>query len=104
MYNKFMDKYAHGDYVAYIIHINIFAQKKKGVFDFMSTRAYLSANDISLMLGVSNGFAYKLIREMNQELRQMGYLVISGKVPTRFFEEKWYGLKEGVDSKGRVAK
>jgi len=60
----------------------------------MSTKAYMSANEIATLLGVSTGFAYKQIRVMNQELRQQGYLTVSGKVPTRYFEEKWYGLKE----------
>lgn len=70
----------------------------------MSTKLYLSASDISTLLGVSVGFAYKIIREMNHDLRQKGYLVISGKVPTRFFEEKWYGLKEISSNIERIAK
>ncbi len=55
-------------------------------------KIFLDANSISEMLGVSKGFAYKLIREMNNELRQQGYIVISGKVPTKYFQEKYYGF------------
>ncbi len=54
-------------------------------------KIYLDAKDISEMLGVSMGFGYKLIREMNAELRKDGYLVVAGKVPTAFFKKKWYG-------------
>lgn len=55
-------------------------------------KLYLSATEISKMLGVSMGFAYKIIRSLNEELKSSGYIVISGKVPTAFFEEKWYGF------------
>lgn len=55
-------------------------------------KIYLNAKDISEMLGVSVGFGYKLIREMNAELRKKGYLVVAGKVPTAYFKEKWYGF------------
>ena len=65
----------------------------------MSTKVYLSASDVSSLLGVSAGFAYRIIREMNHDLRQKGYLAISGKVPTRYFEEKWYGMREAADNK-----
>jgi len=68
----------------------------KGEIIIMSTKAYMSASEIATLLGVSTGFAYKQIRILNQELRKQGYLTISGKVPTRYFEEKWYGLKEPV--------
>lgn len=69
------------------------------------SKTYLTAHDLASLLGISLGFSYRLIREMNLELRQKSYLTISGKIPTRYFEEKWYGLKETADNnKGRVAK
>ena len=69
----------------------------------MSTQVYLNASSVEEILGVSKGFAYKIIRDMNKELSQKGYLVISGKVPTRYFEEKWYGMSES-SGKGRLIK
>nr|WP_202017141.1 DNA-binding protein [Blautia obeum] len=47
-------------------------------------------------MGVSAGKAYGLIREMNQELKEQGYLIISGKIPTAYFAKKYYGFKEDV--------
>ena len=46
------------------------------------------------MLGVSRGQAYKLVKCMNEELAKQGYIVISGKVPKKYFSERYYG---GVD-------
>lgn len=28
---------------------------------------------------------------MNEELKAQGYIVVSGKVPIRYFEKRWYG-------------
>ena len=55
-------------------------------------KIYLDAQEIADMLGVSKGFAYKINRELNSDLKCQGYIVIAGKVPTRFFEEKYYGF------------
>ena len=44
---------------------------------------------------VSNmAYAYKLVREMNEELKQKGFLTIPGRVSRNYFEEKFYGLRE----------
>lgn len=44
---------------------------------------------------VSREYAYKIIRGLNNELKEKGYRVISGKVPTKYFEEKFYGMAAG---------
>ena len=49
----------------------------------------------SEILGVLRGYAYKIIRGLNNELKEKGYRVISGKVPTKYFEEKFYGMAVG---------
>ncbi len=48
----------------------------------------LSAGDVSRLLGVKIGMAYKIIRECNAELKAMGKLVIRGKVNKRYLERK----------------
>ena len=54
-------------------------------------KQYITAKEISEMLGVSNSKAYSIIRELNAELKERGYLTIPGKVSRAFFSEKWYG-------------
>jgi len=58
----------------------------------MENKVYYSASDIAKMLGCSISHAYKLVRIMNKQLAADGYLVLAGKVPIRYFEERWYGL------------
>lgn len=57
---------------------------------------FYSCEDIQKLLGVSRSKAYKLIRILNQELEAKNYIVISGKVPKRYFAERYYGgVEEG---------
>ena len=57
----------------------------------MNEKIYYSAEDIANMLGVSMGKSYKILREMNKELSEKGFLTIAGKIPVEYFREKWYG-------------
>ena len=57
----------------------------------MNEKIYYSAEDIAKMLGVSMGKAYKILREMNKDLASKGFLTIAGKIPVKYFKEKWYG-------------
>lgn len=51
----------------------------------------MTANDVAKELGVSKGHAYKVIRILNEELKEKGFVVITGKIPRAFWEKKFYG-------------
>lgn len=51
-------------------------------------RFYLTASELSDLMGISIGHAYKLIRDMNAELAKEGYIVVAGKVPKRYVEKR----------------
>ena len=55
-------------------------------------RMYYSAEEIAVLLGVSVSHSYKIIRELNNELKKEGFIVISGKLPIKFFEQKYFVL------------
>ena len=43
-------------------------------------------------LGISKSYAYKIVQRLNIELKEKGYLTISGRVNRKFFTEKFcYG-------------
>lgn len=70
-----------------------FQIKERGTY--MGTEMYMmSAEDVCEKLGISKATAYKLIRRLNEELSTAGYLVISGKIPRKYFETKLFGCKE----------
>ena len=58
----------------------------------MSDKIYLTAEDIARELDVSKPFAYKIIRELNIELKEKSYITISCKLSRKYFEERFYGL------------
>lgn len=55
---------------------------------------YYTANDIQEILDISRAKAYRIIKELNQELRSKGYIVMAGKIPKKYFAEKYYGMEE----------
>ena len=59
-------------------------------------KIYITASELASLLGVSTGHAYKIIKKMNDDLKNNGYLVISGKVPKKYFEKQWFGLTQEV--------
>ena len=56
----------------------------------MPDKTWLSAKDLSELLEVSLSKSYKLIKVMNTELADRGFLVIPGKVPTAYAKERLY--------------
>ena len=51
---------------------------------------FMNVEDVMKALDVSQSFAYKMIRQLNAELKQKGYITIAGKVSTKYFNEKFY--------------
>jgi len=52
---------------------------------------YVDAKEIMQTLGVSRGKAYKIIQQLNEELKAQGYVIIAGKCSRKYFNEKFYG-------------
>jgi hypothetical protein len=61
----------------------------------MKNTLFLSAREVATELGVSMAYAYKLIRTLNGELDQQGFLTINGRVSRQYFYEKVYGNNAG---------
>lgn len=57
----------------------------------MENKRFLNANDVADYLDISVPTAYKIIRRLNDELKKMGYLTVSGRVSKTYFEQKVYG-------------
>lgn len=63
----------------------------------MAEKMYYTAAEVSAMLGVSMTKAYRILRDMNEDLDKHNFLTIAGKIPVSYFQEKWYG---GVQREG----
>lgn len=51
-------------------------------------KTFYKAEDIKEMLDVSTSSAYKIIRDLNEELKKDGYITISGRISKKFFDSK----------------
>ena len=60
----------------------------------MEKSKFVSTEEVANELGVSKSFAYKIVRQMNDELKNKGFMIVAGKVSRVFYEEKFYGMKE----------
>jgi prophage antirepressor-like protein len=58
-----------------------------------TNQMYLSAQEVASILGMSKSYGYTIIRDMNDELKKRGCITIRGKIPTKFFEEKFFGIQ-----------
>ena len=54
----------------------------------------MRVEEVAEELGVSIPYAYKLIRSMNEELKEAGCITIAGRIDRKFFHEKFYGTRE----------
>ena len=60
----------------------------------MEKELFVRAEEVARELGISKPYAYKLVREMNEELKKKGFLTIPGRASRRYLEEKFYGLRD----------
>lgn len=54
---------------------------------------YITAQEVADVLGISIGKAYKIIRQLNDELKKEGYITVAGKYSLQYFKEKVYGFE-----------
>lgn len=52
---------------------------------------FINASQIAEMTNMSEAYAYKLIKQLNQELEQKGFLTIRGRISKEYFQERIYG-------------
>ena len=55
---------------------------------------FITAEEVQQVLGVSRSKSYQIIRDLNKELKSMGYHTIAGKCPIQFFKQKFYHDEE----------
>ncbi len=52
--------------------------------------AFYYVEDVTNLLGVSKSKAYKIMQDLNAELEAKKYVTVSGRVPKKFFNERFY--------------
>ena len=62
----------------------------------MTNSIFIKADEIAEEMGVSKPYAYKLVKQLNEELDEKGFITIPGRVSRQYYHEKVYG---GTDKK-----
>ena len=51
---------------------------------------FMRVDEVAEVLEVSTSFAYKVIRQLNDELKAKGYITIAGRINREYFYERVY--------------
>ena len=54
----------------------------------MANSIFIKADELAKELDISQGLAYKMIAQWNEELRAKGYTTVGGRVSRRYYQEK----------------
>lgn len=60
----------------------------------MAANSYVRVKDVAKELDISEGMAYKIIRKLNNELKEQGYVTVRGRLSRRYFEQRIYGTAD----------
>ena len=67
-----------------------------GERDARMANQFMRADEVAKELGISRSYAYKLIRQLNQELKERGFLTIAGRINRDYLKERLYTAERGV--------
>lgn len=56
----------------------------------MTNNTFMRVDEVAEILGVSKSYAYKIVKKLNNELKEKGFLTISGRVNKKYFMERVY--------------
>jgi predicted transcriptional regulator len=61
----------------------------------MTANTFMSVEEVANELGISKSYAYKIVQRLNDELKEKGFITISGRVNKQYFLERTcYGAAE----------
>lgn len=55
-------------------------------------RQTYNARELAELLGVSESKAYQYIKQMNDELKEKGFLTVRGKIPVAYAQQRFFGV------------
>lgn len=56
----------------------------------MTNNTFMRVDEVAEILGISKSYAYKIVKKLNDELKEKGFLTISGRVNKKYFMERVY--------------
>ncbi len=63
---------------------------------------FIRVDEVANELGVSRPYAYKLIRQLNEELKSKGFITFAGRVNLQYYNERLYGARKEVNKNASI--
>lgn len=54
----------------------------------MESTSFIRVDEVAQELGISKSYAYKIVQKLNAELKEKGFMTISGRVNKQYFMER----------------
>lgn len=54
----------------------------------MESTSFMRVDEVAQELGISKSYAYKIVQKLNGELKEKGFMTISGRVNKQYFMER----------------
>ena len=54
----------------------------------MENKTFMTVDEVATELCVSKSYAHKLVKQLNDEMKKLGYLTVAGRVNTNYFRKK----------------
>lgn len=54
---------------------------------------FITADQVAEVMGIGRSKAYAIVRQMNKELKSLGFITVAGKCPLAYFKQKFYGFE-----------
>ncbi|MBR6006936.1 MAG: LysR family transcriptional regulator [Clostridia bacterium] len=61
---------------------------------------FMRAAEVAKELDVSVSFAYKVMKKLNAELKEKGFVTIAGRINRQYFYERIYGTGKEATNAG----
>ena len=52
---------------------------------------FIKASEVAIVMDVSRAYAYRIVKQLNDELSAKGILTIDGRTNRKYFYERLYG-------------
>ena len=54
----------------------------------MESTSFMRVDEVAQELGISKSYAYKIVQKLNAEMKEKGFMIISGRVNKQYFMER----------------
>lgn len=56
-----------------------------------SNDIFIKASEVATVMNVSRAYAYRIVKQLNEELAAKGILTVDGRTNRKYFYERLYG-------------